>query len=287
MESEIFELMYDVYYWDDTSTLARGLKLLQNGSESISLVEGFPFEEDEITKLIGAINQTRICQAIRLQHIDARSSTSLLGRMIEKCSSLIFLNISTANLNNNGLLCISDALAQNQNLRYLNLSSNFISDFGVESLGEALKVNRSLVVLNLAGNSVELRAPGNPFFDALWDNKSLTHLDLRNNKVGLSGTLNLANALQKNIGLTFLDISENDTTSEGTITLKNSASEKLFLVCPAIEKSAASNALVNRLKNVKEMVIPKQPNLEESRKFALAQADLFSKELKRMSQKRR
>lgn len=69
---------------------------------------------------------------------------------------LTSLSLRFCKISAKGLKAICDELSSdsNQTLIYLNLSSNSVGDEGVEMIADALRVNRQLSFLNLADNQI-------------------------------------------------------------------------------------------------------------------------------------
>lgn len=91
------------------------------------------------------------------------------------------------------------------NVTALDLRGNHIRGRGLEALADMLRSSVSLRRLSLEWNSVgtsddALRRLG----DALASNRTLAHLDLRNNRIGPDGAVALARGLQSNRGLLHL-----------------------------------------------------------------------------------
>ena len=86
--------------------------------------------------------------------------------------------LQDCNIGDSGLKTLAPAIAHNKSLVFLNLSQNALSPKSGESIGEIVSLNESLIELNLSSLQGSTK-----------------------NRLGLEGSLALANALSRNASL--------------------------------------------------------------------------------------
>ena len=114
------------------------------------------------------------------------------------------------NINDNGLVFVSDALKVNNVLTHLDLGKNVIKLRGAELLREALEINTGLKTLALSFNQLDDDG-AMELGEMLKVNNNLECLDLSANWIGWRGAQYIATSLynSSNTGLKYIDISSN------------------------------------------------------------------------------
>lgn len=107
-----------------------------------------------------------------------------------------------------GARAILNGLRRNDTLQYLDLSMSNIDQGSWRELSEALTENKTLLHLELRGNSVSDVESWEQLGQALSRNSTLRHLGLAETNLNDRGFELLGNGLQTNIGLEYLDLSE-------------------------------------------------------------------------------
>ena len=161
-------------------------------------------------------------------------------RLQQNDPTLTELSLEAANLSDQEVTELANALAKNKTLTSLNLSNNHITEAGAHALASALTTNTMLTSLYLADNQInansvraltralevnttltELDLSDNPIADAgaralagVFDvNKTLTGLRLANSYIGDDGASALAGVLKPNGSLSALDLTRNPLTA--------------------------------------------------------------------------
>lgn len=124
-------------------------------------------------------------------------------------------------------------------LQRLDLENNEIEDKGVVSLSEAVSCNHFLVYLSIRGNAVS-SAGSKALGKILKEQCSLQYLSLKDNKVGDEGVQHIAHGLKFNQKLLELDLSGNGITLQGlgyigTMLKDNKHLSSLDLSCNRID----------------------------------------------------
>ena len=120
--------------------------------------------------------------------------------------SLKFLNLERNKFGDSGVIALSEALKVNESLYHLRLGFNGFGVPGAIALSDALKVNKSLKFLTLKsfGSNVDMDDKLKALSEGLKVNKSLIYLDLDNCKMSISGATALSDALKVNDTLFYL-----------------------------------------------------------------------------------
>ncbi|KAJ9443613.1 FERM domain-containing protein C [Diplonema papillatum] len=132
--------------------------------------------------------------------------------------SATFVNLAGCGVGDEVVVCLSEALATNQNVVDVDLSGNNITDVGAEHLASMLRRNRVLKYLNLSRNA--LADDGVRWIaQALRWNKSLSVLSLSSNPFGDRGVADLAKALTANETIQELVLLDCNMTCDGAVAL--------------------------------------------------------------------
>mmetsp|Transcript_6156 Transcript_6156/g.10691 ORF Transcript_6156/g.10691 Transcript_6156/m.10691 type:complete len:425 (-) Transcript_6156:11-1285(-) len=128
------------------------------------------------------------------------------------------LNLAHTGIGDTGALEIAHFLSTNEHIRRLDLRGNDITSTGILHVSKALKVNQSLQSLvlmhNKIGESIEVGI--SILMDALKDNATLKHLDLRHNALrGVAACKHIGEMLKHNKCLSHLDLSWNELQPAG------------------------------------------------------------------------
>lgn len=200
--------------------------------------------------------------------------------------SLLSLNLSRKNLNNDKAKQISEVLKKNKRLRRLELEGN---QFGSESclhFSEAIKANKSLKYLDLENNLLTDNGTNTNGIESLCksleENTSLLSLNISNNSLNDVCSQRIIGMLRKNNTLIHLEIFNNENYSIHKERVQNES--KFFLNGPSIEHVNQIRTLINenrekdskwRLKEWKER---KNVNFEEVETMNLNQDLMKAKE---------
>ena len=125
------------------------------------------------------------------------------------------LHLESNEITHQGASILADALIDNTNLEVLYLHDNQIFDSGVQDLSQALTTkNFTLKILDLSSNKITDEG-AEYLSEMLKNNRTLTHLYLRNNQIGNRGMNALANTLAyPNQTLEELMINQNKTIDD-------------------------------------------------------------------------
>eukprot|EP00933_Yihiella_yeosuensis_P016154 TRINITY_DN13902_c0_g1_i1.p1 TRINITY_DN13902_c0_g1~~TRINITY_DN13902_c0_g1_i1.p1 ORF type:complete len:458 (-),score=98.42 TRINITY_DN13902_c0_g1_i1:208-1581(-) len=138
-----------------------------------------------------------------LAHLDASKDASALS-------------LAYASIGDEGCAAIARYMRENVMLRTMDLRGNNIRADGLVVLAHALRTSCNMTSLCLKWNNAGSHERGvQAICDVLKGNTSMTHLDLRNNKVGAEAGVHLAQMLRENSHLTHLDLSWNDLGVDG------------------------------------------------------------------------
>jgi hypothetical protein len=137
------------------------------------------------------------------------------------------LSLAYASIGDDGVGELAPFVGQNVFVKYLDLRGNGIQPRGAVVLAGGIKVNRSLRSLNLKGNSIgkdkNEKKDENSGIQAICDvlkaNMTITHVDLKNNKVSADGARSLGAMLAMNQTITHLDVSWNNFGVDGGVAL--------------------------------------------------------------------
>jgi len=145
--------------------------------------------------------------------------TTLLNHLEANADSPT-LSLAYASVGDDGMPEVSRFIRDNVFVRYLDLRGNNIGAKGAAALAGGLKLNRSLRSLNLKWNQIGKENTGiEVLCDTLKTNITVSHLDLRNNRIGNIGAKYVGEMLRDNSTITHLDLSWNDLGVEGGLAL--------------------------------------------------------------------
>jgi len=138
-----------------------------------------------------------------LAHLDAsRDSTAL--------------SLAYASIGDEGCNAVARFMRENVMLKQLDLRGNNIRADGLVVLAHALRNNSNLGSFCMKWNHVGSHQRGiQALCDVLKENKGITHVDFRNNKIGPECGPLIAGLLKENNTITHLDLSWNDLGADG------------------------------------------------------------------------
>jgi hypothetical protein len=138
-----------------------------------------------------------------LAHLDAsRDSTAL--------------SLAYASIGDEGCNAVARFMRENVMLKQLDLRGNNIRADGLVVLAHALRNNANLGSFCMKWNHVGSHQRGiQALCDVMKENKGITHVDFRNNKIGPECGPLIAGLLKENNTITHLDLSWNDLGADG------------------------------------------------------------------------
>mmetsp|Transcript_102002 Transcript_102002/g.283879 ORF Transcript_102002/g.283879 Transcript_102002/m.283879 type:complete len:428 (-) Transcript_102002:73-1356(-) len=140
---------------------------------------------------------------------------SLLAHL-EASKDSTALSLAYASVGDEGCNAIARYMRENVMLKTIDLRGNNIRADGLVVLAHALRSGTNMVSVCLKWNHVGSHERGiQALCDVLKGNNSISHVDLRNNKIGPECGRLLAEMLKENSTLTHLDLSWNDLGVEG------------------------------------------------------------------------
>jgi Ran GTPase-activating protein (RanGAP) involved in mRNA processing and transport len=126
------------------------------------------------------------------------------------------LSLAYASIGDEGCNAIARFMRENVMLKTMDLRGNNVRADGLVVLAHALRSCTNIVSICLKWNHVGSHERGvRALCDVLKGNNTLTHLDLRNNKIGPECGPLFGEMLQSNHNITHLDLSWNDLGVEG------------------------------------------------------------------------
>jgi hypothetical protein len=124
--------------------------------------------------------------------------------------------LAYASIGDEGCNAVARFMRENVMLKQLDLRGNNIRADGLVVLAHALRNNSNLGSLCMKWNHVGSHQRGvQALCDVLKENKGITHVDFRNNKIGPECGPLIAGLLKENNTITHLDLSWNDLGAEG------------------------------------------------------------------------
>jgi Ran GTPase-activating protein (RanGAP) involved in mRNA processing and transport len=160
-------------------------------------------DHDGIIALTTALNKARLnLEVLNLENPQLNSimqETAVhFGKMLSINSSLKKLSLRKMRLRCDGIYTLTNHLIENNKLRILDLSCNEISSDGAQYISRFLKNEEcKLESLILAVNKI-VDLGGKYMAQALAVNRSLIHIDLKNNNIGDEGLSRIAESLFHN-----------------------------------------------------------------------------------------
>ena len=149
--------------------------------------------------------------------LDRWNFTSLMVFLPDN-KSLLTLNLSRKNFNDEHAKEIADMLKKNKKLRRLELAGNNMGADSAKYLAEALKVNRTLKYLDLENNNLTNQGEDSEgiiaLFEAIRDNPILISINLTNNFLTPSCGQAIISCLRKNKILIHLETLKNQRFEE-------------------------------------------------------------------------
>jgi len=130
------------------------------------------------------------------------------------------LSLAYASIGDDGAGEVARFIRDNVFIKYLDLRGNNIQATGAATLANGIKLNRSLRSLNLKWNSIGKDCTGvQALCDVLKSNMTISHVDLRNNRINNVGAKYVGELLMANNTITHLDLSWNDLGVDGGLVL--------------------------------------------------------------------
>ncbi|XP_067016471.1 NLR family CARD domain-containing protein 3-like, partial [Acropora muricata] len=183
---------------------------------------------------IGNLGIEAICKALQFNHVithlDLRNNTigdsgaeALAGALQLPATQLSHLDLEGCEIISLGVESFAGALQTNRSLTHLSLAGLGISYSG-NAPAEAIQFTRTLIPLDPSCSGIgdleteaicKVTTHLQILAGALQTNRSLTHLNLRNNEISDTEAIQLAQTLlDKNSTLTCLDLSDNNIGAE-------------------------------------------------------------------------
>jgi hypothetical protein len=142
--------------------------------------------------LLQGLKNNRVLTTLHLRHNNINAVTAaVLASFLRTNPHLRTLDLAWNNIDAAGVVALAKALEQNDRLEQLNLQNNQVDDIGAQALGNLLTSPKSM----------------------------LTHLNLRENRIGSSGAASLATALKTNRRLTELNLRANVISDWGALAM--------------------------------------------------------------------
>eukprot|EP00743_Colponemidia_sp_Colp-15_P005505 GILK01005921.1.p1 GENE.GILK01005921.1~~GILK01005921.1.p1 ORF type:complete len:710 (-),score=184.34 GILK01005921.1:174-2168(-) len=139
-----------------------------------------------------------------------------LTQLLESQRDSTSLVLSDAFIGDEGCNTLSNFLRDHPDVSEVDLRGNNIRGDGACTLAMVIRGNNNLRSLSLEWNSIGTSDKGMQMLaDAISVNHSISHLDLRNNRIGPNGATAIANALRQNTTLVHLDLRWNDIGPTG------------------------------------------------------------------------
>jgi len=148
------------------------------------------------------------------------SSVALSPNQVEEISEVVSKNpvdsfsLRNAEMDDENVAKVKEALANSGNLKMLNLNLNKIGPSGAGHLADVVKNNSNLKMLMLHGNEIGDEGIGY-LVDALLENTNVSTLDVGDCSIGDQGAFRIAELLENNNSITELNISGNQISAKG------------------------------------------------------------------------
>jgi hypothetical protein len=131
-----------------------------------------------------------------------------LSNALEENTTVTEINLGWNGIGDEGVSALAKALEENSTVTRIDLWSNEIGAEGVAALADALKVNTSVTAIRLDENHGIGSEGATALADALKVNKTLTSIYIRHSGIDDKGVAALADALKVNTLVTTINISD-------------------------------------------------------------------------------
>ena len=139
-----------------------------------------------------------------------------LAKSLERCETLIHINLSNNLLDDDKVRMITSGLIDNMSVTHLDLSHNKIADRGARALSKLLDSRSVLVNLELQDNEIHSEG-ARALAKGLRQNSSLLRLNLRLNRMGDEGGRAIFDALKLKHKLIHLNVSSNSLSNFSSV----------------------------------------------------------------------
>ncbi|WAR18975.1 LR74A-like protein, partial [Mya arenaria] len=119
------------------------------------------------------------------------------GRQRLENSTLKSVNLSHNDFGQTDTTVLADAISENETIEHLDLSWNHFRRKSAKSLLDGIATNSRLRSVNLAMNGLDNEATFG-IADILRQSGSVTHVDVSNNRIGVTGAAIIGKALEGN-----------------------------------------------------------------------------------------
>ncbi|CAN1321133.1 Protein NLRC3 [Linum perenne] len=148
-----------------------------------------------------------------------------IADLLKKNSTLRVIELNNNMIDYSGFTSLAGALTENNTVQSLYLNGNYGGTLGVNALAKGIEGNKALQELHLQGNSIGDEG-ARALISGLSSSKAkLTHLDLGNNSISLTGAVHVAEYIKKSKSLFWINLYMNDLGDE----VKKSPIECAFL----------------------------------------------------------
>ena len=160
-----------------------------------------------VAKMMWYNNSIHVLNLENPRMFDLQESTTFhIAKMIRTNGTLQQLYLGKHKMRDDGAASIAQYMEDNTNIKILDLRANEISIAGAEALAILLmKGACGLSALNLAGNKIQDQG-AHAIGVALRTCRTLVDLDVRNNSIGNSGLLAIADAMNQNTAIQRLQV---------------------------------------------------------------------------------
>ena len=167
-------------------------------------------------KLIDTLEMQRNSPTLQLgETFIGDDGCAMLGKYLEDHDTFSGLDLHGNNITGNGIINLCKYLSKTTILKELSLEWNSIGTLstGMEMLCGALAQNKSVTSLDLRNNRIPLSAV-TPLATLIRSNNTIEKLDLRWNEIATDGAKILVPALERNRTLVELELSGNKIAEE-------------------------------------------------------------------------
>jgi len=223
------------------------LELLSNNlTNSLSLRKVY-FDDEKISYLIKAMENSKIIKKIRLYNCDLDDEkASLIFQAFKNIKTLENIDLTHNYIKSDSLKVLNDSILGMPKLKRLNLYKNLIDDDGLYAISEIIKKSKKLIEINIGNNKFSEFGLINYLADSLEENLTLENLNLSWNyisedaikaitnkliskkdkinlriinlnrcKISDRSCIYLGNLLKANLKLDELNLNENNISSNG------------------------------------------------------------------------